>query len=99
MGNKLTTLDVIKNRRHPENMRISVMNSQWRRDVMRQGLEIVASYFVPDQLMAENPEAVQSLRNLELSEYQFPNPAIVKCSHCGQWAARQAPCKHCGAPV
>jgi hypothetical protein len=27
-----------------------------------------------------------------------PN-AIVKCQHCGQWAAAYTACKHCGAPV
>jgi hypothetical protein len=25
--------------------------------------------------------------------------AVVKCQHCGQWAARYCACKHCGAPV
>lgn len=29
----------------------------------------------------------------------FPSNVIVKCSHCGQWAARKTECKHCGAPV
>lgn len=27
------------------------------------------------------------------------DPAIVICGHCGQWAARQTECGHCGAPV
>lgn len=25
--------------------------------------------------------------------------AVVKCQHCGQWAARFCTCKQCGAPV
>lgn len=29
----------------------------------------------------------------------FPGNAIVKCSHCGQWAARKTSCRHCGAPI
>lgn len=29
----------------------------------------------------------------------FPGDAIVKCSHCGQYAARKTSCKYCGAPV
>lgn len=29
----------------------------------------------------------------------FPGNVIVKCSHCGQFAARKTACKHCGAPV
>jgi len=29
----------------------------------------------------------------------FPNKAIVKCGHCGQWGARKCACKYCGAPV
>ena len=27
------------------------------------------------------------------------DPVIVTCGHCGQWAARQTECAHCGAPV
>lgn len=27
------------------------------------------------------------------------DPSIVFCGHCGQWAAVQTPCRHCGAPV
>ncbi len=29
----------------------------------------------------------------------FPGNVVVKCGHCGQWAARQTVCKHCGAAV
>jgi hypothetical protein len=29
----------------------------------------------------------------------FPGNAIIKCGHCGQFAARKTACKHCGAPV
>lgn len=29
----------------------------------------------------------------------FPGNVIVKCSHCGQYAARKTSCKSCGAPV
>jgi len=29
----------------------------------------------------------------------FPGNVIVKCQHCGQWAARKADCHKCGAPV
>lgn len=25
--------------------------------------------------------------------------AVVKCKHCGQWAAIKTACVHCGAPV
>lgn len=32
-------------------------------------------------------------------EDTFPGNVVVKCSHCGQWAARKTPCKSCGAPV
>jgi hypothetical protein len=27
------------------------------------------------------------------------DPSIVTCGHCGQWAAVQTECRHCGAPV
>jgi len=29
----------------------------------------------------------------------FPGNAVVKCEHCGQWAARKTSCKSCGASV
>jgi hypothetical protein len=29
----------------------------------------------------------------------FPGKVIVKCRHCGQWAARKTACGYCGAPV
>jgi len=29
----------------------------------------------------------------------FPGNVIVKCSHCGQWAASKTACVGCGAPV
>ena len=29
----------------------------------------------------------------------FPGNVIVKCSHCGQFAARKTACKYCGAPI
>lgn len=29
----------------------------------------------------------------------FPGAVIVKCAHCGQWAARKTACGSCGAPV
>lgn len=28
-----------------------------------------------------------------------PGKVIVKCKHCGQYAARKTACVHCGAPV
>ena len=37
-------------------------------------------------------------------EFVSPNhsaldPSIIVCGHCGQWAAVQTECKHCGAAV
>ena len=32
-------------------------------------------------------------------EDMFPGKVIVRCSHCGQHAARKASCRSCGAPV
>lgn len=29
----------------------------------------------------------------------FPEKAIVKCKHCGQYGARYTACVHCGAPI
>ena len=29
----------------------------------------------------------------------FPGDVILKCAHCGQFAARKTACKYCGAPV
>lgn len=39
------------------------------------------------------------LMNTDMADYVFLDKAIVKCEHCGQWAARKTPCVHCGAPV
>lgn len=34
-----------------------------------------------------------------LRDYLPPGDVIIKCSHCGQWAARKTACHYCGAPV
>ena len=37
---------------------------------------------------------------VELVDRYLPSgPVIVKCRHCGQFGARLAACKHCGAPI
>ena len=38
--------------------------------------------------------AIASIR--KALDYQ---DVVVKCGHCGQWAAVKTACKHCGAPV
>ena len=37
--------------------------------------------------------------SVNFGEYEYPEKAIVKCGHCGQWAARKTACHKCGAPV
>ena len=35
----------------------------------------------------------------DLTRIANPGKVIVKCQHCGQWAAKKTACKHCGGPV
>ena len=35
---------------------------------------------------------------VELNQFAH-SPVTVRCGHCGQWAASQTECKHCGATV
>jgi hypothetical protein len=37
--------------------------------------------------------------DLEEFAHNIPRRAIIKCQHCGQYAARYTACVHCGAPV
>jgi hypothetical protein len=39
-------------------------------------------------------DAIEALQKMSISAV-----AVVKCQHCGSWAARYTSCKHCGAPV
>ena len=36
---------------------------------------------------------------VSFKEYSPFDPAIVVCGYCGQWAAVQTECKHCGAKI
>jgi rRNA maturation endonuclease Nob1 len=40
----------------------------------------------------------KELMNLDFDQI-IPGKVIVKCVHCGQYAARKTACVHCGAPV
>lgn len=51
------------------------------------------------ELMASpgyNPMHIYEERNWN---DKFPGDVIVKCGHCGQWAAVKTSCRYCGAPV
>jgi len=39
------------------------------------------------------------MKMVEERRKQADQDVIVKCGHCGQWAAIKAPCYKCGAPV
>ena len=43
-----------------------------------------------------NAQAIYDERNWD---DLFPGSVIVRCIHCGQWAARKTACKYCGAPI
>lgn len=42
-------------------------------------------------------QIIDKVKSLE--EQVEPQKVVVKCLHCGQWAAVRTSCVHCGAPV
>ena len=41
--------------------------------------------------LINTPEGIHETKTL--------GKVIIKCMHCGQWAAKKTSCKHCGGPV
>ena len=58
------------------------------------------SFSTNDHSVIENVDDL--IRNRGCSDgvdLLFPGKVVVKCQHCGQWAARKTACVYCGAPV
>lgn len=69
-------------------------------------IKVIASQMsaAHDGLMRGSVEFVTddaaAVKNMRVSlDDMFPGKVIVKCKHCGQFAARKTACGHCGAPV
>ncbi len=49
------------------------------------------------EFISDEPSVIEQIREA-LPDFA-PGKVIVKCKHCGQFAARKTACVHCGAPV
>jgi hypothetical protein len=52
-----------------------------------------------DSLNNATEERIMRLVEKRLKQAEKDQDVIVKCGHCGQWAAIKTPCYKCGAPV
>jgi hypothetical protein len=73
---------------YPTNYTISILPSMYPED---RGVSVDLS-FICDY------NDIPDLQKANWNEI-FPGSVIVKCQHCGQWAARKTMCKTCGAPI
>ena len=49
------------------------------------------------EFISDEPSVIEQIR--ESLPDLAPGKMIVKCKHCGQFAARKTACGYCGAPV
>ena len=62
-------------------------------------MSLPADGMMKTHLTLVNTQNEQPDGDWDLTRISNPGKVIVKCSHCGQWAAKKTACKYCGAPV